>query len=176
MSRIPLMAVIAGCALLSGCGGTAPEPAPAPPATQAVADVAPAPPTHVASALPLLTIHKTPTCGCCGAWQTHIEAAGYPVEVVEEEDLDPMKQALGVPSGMTSCHTAIVGDYFSEGHVPAEDIARLLSERPDARGLAVPGMPVGSPGMESPDGAEEPYTVFLIGRDGSSTPFSLHGR
>ena len=77
---------------------------------------------------------------------------------------------------MASCHTAIVGDYFIEGHVPAEDIARLLSEKPDARGLALPGMPLGSPGMESPDGEVEPYTVLLIQRDGSSTPFSQHGR
>lgn len=176
MSRIRMMSVIAGGALLWGCGSTAPEPAPAPPVAEAVAEVAPAPPAPTASAFPLMTIHRTPTCGCCGAWQTHVEAAGYAVEVVEEEDLAPLKQALGVPSDMASCHTAIVGDYFIEGHVPAEDIARLLSEKPDARGLALPGMPLGSPGMESPDGEVEPYTVLLIQRDGSSTPFSQHGR
>lgn len=178
MSCFRLMSLAVFCALLSGCGSAAPEPAPAPaPAAPVAVEVAPAAaPAPSASTLPLVTMHKTPACGCCTAWQTHVEAAGYPVEVVDEADLAPLKQALGVPSSMASCHTAIVGDYFIEGHVPVEDVTRLLSERPDARGLAVPGMPVGSPGMESPSGEVQPYTVYLINRDGSSTPFSQHGR
>lgn len=178
MSTFRLMSLAACCALLWGCGSNASEPAPAPVLAEPVAvEAAPAAaPAPDASVLPLVTVHKSPTCGCCTAWQMNIQAAGHPVAVVEQDDLAPLKRALGVPSGMASCHTAMVGEYFIEGHVPAEDVARLLQERPDARGLAVPGMPVGSPGMESPSGFVQPYTVYLINRDGSSTPFSQHGR
>ena len=150
----------------------APVASPAPEATvPAASDVAPSAPL-----LPGMAVHKSPSCGCCGSWVGHMEKAGYPVEVIAEEDLAPLKQALGVPSAMASCHTAIVEGYFIEGHVPAQDVARLLMERPDARGLAVPGMPVGSPGMEVASGEVEPYTVYLVNRDGSSTPFSEYGR
>ncbi|MBW8368362.1 MAG: DUF411 domain-containing protein [Arenimonas sp.] len=150
----------------------APAPASAPAAAPSlVAEGSPA-----ASPLPRLVVHKSPTCGCCSAWIKHVEKAGYPVEVVNGEDLNPLKLAIGVPAGKGSCHTAIVEGYFIEGHVPVEDVARLLAERPDARGLTVPGMPVGSPGMEVPSGEVQPYTVYLVNRDGSSTPFSQHGR
>lgn len=146
----------------------APSPVAAPaPAAAAAASVAP---------LARMAVHKSPSCGCCSLWVEHIEQAGYPVEVIHEEDLGPLKAALGVPEGMASCHTAIVEDYFIEGHVPAQDVARLLMERPDARGLVVPGMPVGSPGMEVPSGQVQPYTVYLVNKDGSTTPFSEYGR
>ena len=106
--------------------------------------------------LPLLVVNKTPTCGCCGAWVTHMQRAGFRTEIRNQDDLNPLKQQLGVPYGKGSCHTAEVGGYFVEGHVPAEDVKRLLREKPDARGLTVPGMPAGSPGMEMPDGSTEP--------------------
>jgi hypothetical protein len=181
---VPLLLAVA---FIGGCGEAAspeaapapapassPEPSPSPTAVApapAVAEVAPA-----ASTLPKMAVHKSPSCGCCGSWVEHVEQAGHPVEIISEEDLGPLKAALGVPAAMASCHTAIVEGYFIEGHVPAQDIARLLMERPDARGLAVPGMPVGSPGMEVPSGEVQPYTVFLVNKDGSTTPFSEYGR
>jgi len=124
--------------------------------------------------LPLVVVHKSPTCGCCQAWAEHMQAAGFPVETRDTQDLDAIKAEVGVPYGQGSCHTARVGDYFVEGHVPADDVKRLLAERPDARGLTVPGMPVGSPGMEQGD-AREPYDVLLVARDGSTTVFAHHG-
>lgn len=157
----------------------APEPAPSPVADAPAAAAAPvvvAETAPAAATLPRMAVHRSASCGCCGSWVEKMEQAGYPVEVFNEEDLVPLKQALGVPDAMASCHTAIVEGYFIEGHVPADDVARLLMERPDARGLAVPGMPVGSPGMEAPSGEVQPYTVFLVNKDGSTTPFSEYGR
>ena len=130
---------------------------------------------HVAehpTALPPITMHKDPYCECCSLWARHVEGAGFPVSVVANRNMDAVKRSVGVPAGKGSCHTAQVEGYFIEGHVPVEDIQRLLAERPDARGLAAPGMPIGSPGMPGPP---RPYTVYLIGKDGSSTPFSQHG-
>lgn len=129
-----------------------------------------------AGALPVVLVHKTPTCGCCGAWVEHMRAAGFPVQVEERTDLEPVRQRLGVPYGKGSCHTAQVGGYFVEGHVPAEDVKRLLAERPRARGLVVPGMPLGSPGMETPDGRVQPYTVERVEPDGTTTAYAHHGR
>jgi hypothetical protein len=120
---------------------------------------------------PRMIVHRSPTCGCCGLWVEHIQEAGFPVEVRETADLNPIKSRLGVPYGKNSCHTAEVDGYVIEGHVPAEDILRLLSERPKARGLVLPGMPLGSPGMEAPDGRVLSYTVELITEDGSTTAF-----
>lgn len=124
--------------------------------------------------LPLIRVHKSPSCGCCGAWVDHVRAAGFPVEVHDTEDMEAVKDRLGVPAPMMSCHTAEVDGYFVEGHVPAGDIQRLLAEKPRARGIAVPGMPLGSPGMEMPDGRTQPYEVALVGGDGSSETFSRH--
>jgi len=104
----------------------------------------------------------------------HLKEAGFPVEVRNTEDVTPVKQRLGVPYGKGSCHTAEIAGYFIEGHVPAEDIKRLLAEKPDAKGLVLPGMPMGSPGMEGPEGTARPYTVELVGRDGTTSPFSQH--
>ncbi|PRH83364.1 copper amine oxidase [Arenimonas caeni] len=119
-----------------------------------------------------MTMHKDPNCECCSLWARHVEGAGFPVSVVADTHMDAFKRSVGVPAGKGSCHTAQVEGYFIEGHVPVEDIQRLLAERPDARGLAAPGMPIGSPGMPGP---ARPYTVYLIGKDGSSTPYSQHG-
>ncbi|MHC9084437.1 DUF411 domain-containing protein [Luteimonas sp. RIT-PG2_3] len=125
-------------------------------------------------ALPLMTVSKHPSCGCCGVWIEHMQAAGFKVAVNDVEDLGPIKQAAGVPYAMGSCHTAQVDGYFIEGHVPASDVLRLLAERPDAKGLTVPGMPMGSPGMEHPDGIVQPYTVTLVRKDGSTQAFSQY--
>ena len=125
--------------------------------------------------LPAALVHKSPTCGCCGLWVDHLKHAGFKVDVREAENINPVKERLGVPYGKGSCHTAEVGGYMVEGHVPAEDIKRLLAEKPGARGLVLPGMPIGSPGMESPDGFVQPYTVELVEADGSTRAFASHG-
>jgi hypothetical protein len=109
-----------------------------------------------------VTVTKDPNCGCCTGWAEHIEAAGFPVRIVESQNMDAIKQRLGVPPALYSCHTAEVDGYVVEGHVPAAAIQRLLTERPAATGLAVPGMPAGSPGMDFPGMTAEPYEVFLF--------------
>lgn len=126
--------------------------------------------------LPLVTVRKHPTCGCCSVWIEHLREAGFPVQAQDVEDMAAVKDAAGVPQAMASCHTAEVGGYFVEGHVPAADIARLLRERPAAKGLAVPGMPLGSPGMEHPEGIVQPHAVMLVLGDGSSREFSRYPR
>lgn len=128
------------------------------------------------AALPIAIVHKTASCGCCGIWVDHLKAAGFQVDVRDTDDMHPIKQRLGIPAGKASCHTAEIGGYVVEGHVPASDIQRLLSERPAARGLVLPGMPAGSPGMEMPDGYVQPYTVELVLADGSTQPFAQHGQ
>ncbi|HKU16977.1 MAG TPA: DUF411 domain-containing protein [Steroidobacteraceae bacterium] len=137
--------------VLSGCSRTTAEPA-----------------------LPNVVVHKTATCGCCKLWVERLRGAGFPVEVRDVDNLNPVKQRVGIPYGMGSCHTAEVGGYFVEGHVPMDDIKRLLRERPDAKGITVPGMPAGSPGMEVPSGEVQPYDVVLVGRDGSTSVYSHH--
>lgn len=117
--------------------------------------------TSTAEAAPAVTVWKAASCGCCGGWVDHMRKAGFPVTVHVVDDVDPVKQRLGVPEPLQSCHTAEVDGYVLEGHVPADSVARLLRERPAAKGLAVPGMPQGSPGMET--GAKDPYQVVLFG-------------
>lgn len=123
----------------------------------------------------LLVVHKHPSCGCCGLWIEHMREAGFQVQVQDHEDMGPIKGRVGVPYAKGSCHTAEIDGYFIEGHVPAADVRRLLAERPDARGLTVPGMPAGSPGMELPDGTVHPYAVELVAQDGSTTEYARHG-
>ena len=115
----------------------------------------------------LVTVYRSPTCGCCKAWEDHLRENGFTVESVETRAMDVVKTENGVPRPLLSCHTAIVDGYVIEGHVPAADIARLLSERPAVRGLAVPGMPTGSPGMETPGREAQPYEVFAFSDDGA---------
>ena len=123
---------------------------------------------------PIIQVYKTPTCGCCTKWIDHLREAGFTVEATELSNLDSLKAMNGVPSRLTSCHTAIVEGYIIEGHVPASDISKLLKERPSVSGLAVPGMPMGSPGMEHPDTARhEAYDVVSFGADGEEI-FSRH--
>ncbi|GAB2617487.1 DUF411 domain-containing protein [Novilysobacter erysipheiresistens] len=123
-----------------------------------------------------VVVHKSPYCGCCGLWVEHMREAGFAVEVRNVNNLNPIKQSVGVPLAKGSCHTAQVGKYFIEGHVPAEDVKRLLAEQPDAKGLVLPGMPKGSPGMEVPDGSVDAYTVELVANDGSTSAYAQHGQ
>jgi hypothetical protein len=128
-------------------------------------------PALAANRLPLVEVFKSPTCGCCGAWVDHLKAAGFPVKVVEVDDTTQTRKRYGLPDKFGSCHTDVVNGYVVEGHVPAPEVKRLLAMKPAAIGLAVPGMPVGSPGMEYED-RKEPYDVFLIGKSGRETVFA----
>lgn len=120
-----------------------------------------------AESLPEVVMHKDPNCGCCGKWAEHLEANGFRVKTVMERDMQPVKERFGVPQRLASCHTARVGGYVIEGHVPATSIRRLLREKPAVAGLAVPGMPAGSPGMKVP-GRQDPYDVVSFDRAGRS--------
>jgi hypothetical protein len=135
-------------------------------AAQATAAFVLARPSWAAETQPKMIVTRDPNCGCCGSWVAHVKAAGFQVEVVEVADLAPLKTRLGVPDALISCHTAEVGGYIVEGHVPGDAIKRLLAERPQANGLAVAGMPVGSPGMEVPGTPPETYEVVLFATDG----------
>lgn len=119
-----------------------------------------------------VTVYKSPYCGCCGAWADHMRENGFSVTVREVEDLDPIRAEHGVTGELMSCHTALVDGYVVEGHVPAEDVRRLLEERPDAKGLTAPGMPAGSPGMEG--AGKEPYAVLLYDENGDTRVYSRH--
>lgn len=130
--------------------------------------------TPATTSLPLVTVHKSPDCGCCGVWVEHVRKAGFPVRVNDTGDMAAIKQRLGIPAEMQSCHTAEVDGYVVEGHVPVADIQRLLAERPQARGLVLPGMPIGSPGMESPDGYTQRFTVGLLEAGDEVRGFSEH--
>ncbi|HEY7636426.1 MAG TPA: DUF411 domain-containing protein [Gemmatimonadales bacterium] len=121
-----------------------------------------------------LTVFKSPTCGCCSKWVDHVKAFGFAVRVHDEEDMDPIKDRLGVPAALRSCHTAQADGYLIEGHVPANDIQRLLATRPKMAGLAVPGMPRSTPGMATPGEPAEPYTVVAFRKDGSTQVFARH--
>lgn len=126
---------------------------------------------------PLLEVWKDPNCGCCKDWVTHLQANGFEVRVNDSGN-NAVRSRLGVPAALGSCHTALVGGYAIEGHVPAREIHRLLKQAPQALGLAVPGMPVGSPGM---DGAvygkrRDPYDVLLIARNGSTSVYQSYHR
>jgi hypothetical protein len=126
-----------------------------------------------AQAGPAIHVVKTPTCGCCTAWVTHLRASGFRVTVANVPDVTPTARRLGVPDDLRSCHTALAGGYAVEGHVPAADIRRLLRERPAAAGIAVPGMPMGAPGMEHGN-HREPYQTILFTRAGRRTVFARH--
>lgn len=132
-------------------------------------------PVAAADTAASIEVWKSATCECCGAWVKHLEANGFTVKVnaAEPSALASLKRQAGIGDKLASCHTAKIDGYVIEGHVPSSDIKRLIAERPDAIGLAVPGMPVGSPGMEQ--GAEfEPYEVLLIEKDGTTETFASH--
>lgn len=121
-----------------------------------------------------MKVWKNPQCGCCGKWVEHLKAAGFTVEVNETQDMTTVKKLANIPPRLRSCHTAVIGGYRIEGHVPVADIKRLLAEKPNILGLAVPGMPMGSPGMEVPSGQKDAYSVEAFKEDGSSSVFAKH--
>jgi hypothetical protein len=125
-----------------------------------------------AAALPPVEVWKSPYCGCCGKWVDHLRAAGFEVAVHHVDDLPAARAATGMPQRYGACHSATVGGYAVEGHVPAADVKRLLAEGPAAVGIAVPAMPPGSPGMEGPRAI--PYDTLLVGRDGAARVFARH--
>lgn len=121
---------------------------------------APAPTAPAGDAAIVAQVHRSATCGCCGEYERYLQENGFRVETVIREDLAVLKQALGIPQDMGSCHTTLIDGYFVEGHAPAEVITRLLQERPDVDGISLPGMPAGAPGMEgTKDG---PWTIYAI--------------
>lgn len=128
---------------------------------------------NAAPTLPQVEVFKNPSCGCCGAWADHLKAAGFPVKVTLVDDTSAVRQRLGMPDRFGSCHTATIASYTLEGHVPAEEVKRLLALKPKAVGLAVPSMPPGSPGMEM-GARKDPYNVFLIDKSGHETVFSAY--
>ena len=126
-------------------------------------------PAFAEAGLPKVVVSKDPSCGCCSGWVDHLQAAGFSLEVRETPEINRVKDQLGVPQDLASCHTAEVGGYVIEGHVPEDAIKRLLNEKPQAKGLAVPGMPVGSPGMEVTGVENDTYEVVLFGPFGQKT-------
>ncbi|MDG5501175.1 DUF411 domain-containing protein [Marinobacter sp. BGYM27] len=120
-----------------------------------------------------ITVYKSPSCGCCTEWVSHLKDNGFDVTVNETDNINAIKMDAGLTRELASCHTAFAGDYVIEGHVPASDIHKLLAEAPKAKGLAVPGMPVGSPGMEMGD-RQDAYTVVLFNEQGQTQPFAQY--
>ena len=121
-----------------------------------------------------ITVFKSRSCGCCAEWVDYLKGQGFAPVVHDEEKMDMVKDNLGVPSGVRSCHTAQVGKYLVEGHVPAEDIRRLLKEKPAVAGLAAPGMPASAPGMAQPGQPHQAYEVLAFQRDGATEVFAKH--
>lgn len=125
-----------------------------------------------ATRLAAMTVYRDPSCGCCEAWAEIARKAGYQVALLDRPDMPAIKRQYGVPQELASCHTATVGSYVLEGHVPMEDIARLLKERPsEIKGIAVAGMPRGSPGMEMPDGSKGPFQVMAFDATGRTSVY-----
>jgi hypothetical protein len=119
-------------------------------------------------------VFKSPTCGCCAKWVDHLREHKFAVRTTDTDQVDAVKNKYGVPAAARSCHTALVGGYVLEGHVPAADVQRLLSERPAIVGLAVGGMPVGSPGMEVPGRPADPFDVLTFDKSGRMSVYSRH--
>jgi hypothetical protein len=122
-----------------------------------------------------IQVYKNPSCGCCGNWVKHLEANGFNATVTPTQNRQPLQTKMGVPRDKGACHTAVINGYFIEGHVPADDIKRLLTEKPNIAGLTVPGMPLGSPGMENPKYPAMAFPVLAIDKKGSSSQFNFYG-
>ena len=181
--RAAVLAALLSASLVAACGGdSAPASAAAADPSAAAAPAAVSTPATVSASAPpagatpavlasqQVVVYKTPTCGCCKAWVDHLRANGFDVVERDSADLAPVKVAHGVPGALESCHTAVVDGYVIEGHVPADLVAKLLAERPEVAGLAVPGMPAGSPGMEGP--YKEAYDVLAFQKDGRTTVYA----
>jgi hypothetical protein len=123
---------------------------------------------------PLVEVFKTPTCGCCSKWVEHMRTSGFIVRTTDMNDLSQINSSRGVPEQVQSCHTAVVNGYVVEGHVPAADVHRLLKEKPAIAGIAVGGMPAGSPGMEFPGVKAQPYDVMAFEKSGTTRVFAKH--
>ena len=129
-------------------------------------------PLRITVARPPVTVYKDASCGCCKKWIEHMQSSGFTVDAHDSADMDAVKDHYGVPSNVRSCHTALVGSYVVEGHVPAADVDRMLKEQPKAAGLSVPGMVMGTPGMEG--SMSKPYTVLAFQKTGATTAFASH--
>jgi hypothetical protein len=129
-------------------------------------------PSDTAAKKPTITVYKDPSCGCCKKWIEHLVKNGYRVDAKDTPNMTEIKHTLGVPDGLTACHTAVVNGYLIEGHVPASDIDRLLEQKPRVAGLAVPGMPAGSPGMEA--AGTQRYQVLTFDKSGKTMVFASH--
>ena len=165
-ARVVCTAALLAMAACNTAGEAAPTPGDAPQATVTAEADAPQGATR-------MVVYKSPTCGCCANWVEHMRDAGFAVEVHDTADVAPVKHDHGVPGHLGSCHTAVVDGYVIEGHVPVEDIQRLLAERPEVAGIAVPGMPVGSPGMEM-GSRKDPYDVVAFTKGGGVSVFASH--
>jgi hypothetical protein len=165
MIRAHVCALAALPVFLLACGGEA--------ADTPAEDAAPTPVMAAAQAdsdLPAIVVYKTEGCGCCNGWVEHLREAGFEVDARNVTDLMSIKRDAGVPVDLASCHTGVIDGYVVEGHVPADVVKKLLAERPEVAGISVPGMPVGSPGMEGPN--PQPYEVHAFDRQGSRTVFA----
>lgn len=168
-TRRRLVAGLAGSLTLAsvGCGRSAPSRSAADHSATSVGS------KEDASAT-LLTVYRDAGCGCCEEWAKRARDAGYRVVVTDDTDMPSVKRRFGVPEALASCHTTVAGGYVIEGHVPLADVRRLLAARPaNVKGIAVPGMPLGSPGMESPDGHRQPFEVLAFDAAGRVTPFKV---
>lgn len=172
MKYVPIVALMA----LAACSqGKAPDAAPADMPPQAPATtVASSGAAVVDTTLPVMTVYKSPTCGCCNSWVDAVKQAGFTVVVHDVDDVTPVKDDAAVPADKRSCHTAIIGGYAIEGHVPPATIKKFLAEHPKAAGLAVPGMPSGAPGMEMPGHEPDHYDVIAFQANGTSTVYESH--
>ena len=141
-------------------------------AALALAPMALAPMSRAMAAAPVF--YRSPGCGCCLVWTERMAEAGLPVTLEDSDDLAGVSARLGIPPGLEGCHVGEIGGYVVSGHVPPDDVKRLLAEKPDALGLVVPGMPIGSPGMEM-NGQTERYDVLLLAKDGTTSVFATHG-
>ena len=167
MTRLfPLAALLA----VAACQPADVAPAPAD-GTQAAPATSGAAVVPVSADAPLVTVYKSPTCGCCAMWVEHLEREGFRVESRDRADMAAVKDSLGLPPDLSSCHTGVVDGYVVEGHVPAQYVRQLLDERPDALGIAVPGMPIGSPGMEVGD-RRDAYDVLIVDESGEAAVYA----
>jgi hypothetical protein len=139
-----------------------------------VATVSVAAATFAQKPAPTVQVYKSPTCGCCANWVKHLQQHGFVTRVTDSNDVASIKAQRGVPARVQSCHTAVVDGYVLEGHVPAADVQRLLKERPAIVGLAVPGMPIGSPGMEVPGQKPQAYDVVAFDKQGQTRTYASH--
>lgn len=120
---------------------------------------------------PPITVYKSASCGCCEKWVQHLRNNGFDVRAINQNDLEAIKTEHGVTETLAACHTALIDGYVVEGHVPADVVRRLLRERPDVRGIAIPGMPIGSPGMEGPN--SQPYSILTFDADGNTEVYEV---